>query len=74
MGSLERKAAVAEEVGRRLRLDRFPKVGVTVGPIPGADYDAVVMLASPNADLAARARELCADLRVKVRQGVWQRS
>jgi hypothetical protein len=67
------KIARANEVERRLRLDRFPMARAVVGPHPGLEFDVIVMLTPPDAALATRVEELCPDIRVRVGQGTWQR-
>jgi hypothetical protein len=68
------KVALADEVKRRLRLERILRVGVTIGPHPGENFDVVVYVAPPNLTRAARIEELCQDIRVEVLQGHWERS
>jgi hypothetical protein len=71
---MSRKIALAKEVERRLRLDRFPRTGITVGLTPGKDFDVRVTIAPPNSALATRVEELCGDIRLKISQGTWHRA
>jgi hypothetical protein len=70
---MSRKIALAKDVERRLRLDRLPRNGVTIGPHTGEDFDVLVTIAPPNSALATRVEELCGDIRVKINQGTWHR-